>query len=64
MITSHVKLNECPTIVAPLPPLFPCCLEYLLSRNILGAIAVMGSVLADRAGVCAAGRARGSLATD
>ena len=41
-----------------------CCLEDLLSRNDLGAIAVMGIVLADRVGVCAVGRARGSLAAD
>ena len=64
VITSHVESEECSKIVALLPPLFPCYLEYLLSRNVLGAIAVMGIVLADRAGVCAAGRAGGSLATD
>ena len=64
MITSHVELNESPTIVAPLPPLFPCRLEYLLSRSVLGAIAVMGVVLADSSSACAAGRARGSLATN
>lgn len=64
MITSHVEFNECPTVAAPLPPLFPCCLKHLLSCDILRIIAVMGGVLADRAGVCAAGHTRGSLATD
>lgn len=31
-------------IVAPLPPLFPCCLEHFLSRNILRAIRISGTV--------------------
>ncbi len=53
MITPHVKLNEPPTIVVPLPPLFPCRREDLLGRSVLGAIAVVSITLANSASMCA-----------
>ncbi len=58
VITPHIKLEEPPTIVAPLPSLFPCRLEDLLGRGVLGAIAVVGIALANSASVCAAHWAR------
>lgn len=64
MITSHVELNQSPTVIAPLPPVFPCHLEYLLSRTVFRAIPVVVVALADGACASATVRARGYLATD
>ncbi len=64
MIKSDVKLNESSTVVTFLPSVFPCRLEYLLSRNVLRAIAVMSVILADSASLCAAFPAQCSLAAD
>ena len=58
MVTTHVE------IVAPLPPLFSRRLEDLLSRSILGAIAIVGIVLTKSASLCSTRRAGCSLAGD
>ncbi len=53
VITPHIKLDEPPIVVAPLPPLFPYRLEDLLGRGVLGAIANVGIGLANSASVYA-----------
>ena len=64
MIACHVKFNESPAVVAPLPPLLPCSFKDLLSRNVFRAVTIMGVIFADGASACATCSACCLLASD